>query len=194
MVWPNALGGDVIDEYKKQNSLPATVFPTSLSSSVPKSNNLSWSLQATMAFATLFWNFVFICHLVCGVSAEDRGHASLTSACPVLGWGWSTTAGLDSTWKRTWQTEKSSVCLSSHSLSCERDGSQRDPSAVCSNVDGPRDYYIKSSEPDRETPRDCHLSVESEKIRIKWASLQNRKTHRHRKQTYGYIKGKGGEG
>ena len=41
MVWPNALGGDVIDEYKKQNSLPATVFPTSLSSSVPKSNNLS---------------------------------------------------------------------------------------------------------------------------------------------------------
>ena len=58
-------------------------------------------------------------------------------------------------------------------------------------LDGPRDYHTKwgKSEGERQISW-YHLYVES-KIWYKWTYLTKQKqTHRHRKQTYGYQRGR----
>ena len=62
-------------------------------------------------------------------------------------------------------------------------------------MDGPRDYHTKWRKSDRE--RQYHmmsLTCGILKKWYKWTYLQdrNRLTDRHRKQTYGYQRGKGG--
>ena len=62
--------------------------------------------------------------------------------------------------------------------------------AICSNVDGPRDYHMKWSQ--RKTNIIWyHLYVESKKI-IQMNSFTNQKlTRRHWKQAHGYQRQKG---
>ena len=54
--------------------------------------------------------------------------------------------------------------------------------AICSNMDGPRDYHTKWSKSDKETP--ISYVVRSKKMIQMY--LQNRQIHRHRKETYAY--------
>ena len=57
------------------------------------------------------------------------------------------------------------------------------------------DYRTKWSKLDRERQILYDIAhMWNLKKWYRWTYLQNRKTHRHRKQTYGYQKGKGGEG
>ena len=66
--------------------------------------------------------------------------------------------------------------------------------AICSNIDGPRDYHTKWSKSGRERQT-------SHDITYMW-NLKNetnlftkqKLTHRHRKQMYGYQRGRGGVG
>ena len=64
---------------------------------------------------------------------------------------------------------------------------------ICSNMDGPRDYYIKWSKSKTNTIW-YHLYIKS-KIRYELTYLlkgrKKKQTHRHRKQIYGYQRGKG---
>ena len=62
--------------------------------------------------------------------------------------------------------------------------------AICSNTEGPSDYHTKWSEV-RKTNIIYYLYGKS-KIWHKWTYIKNRL--RHRKQTYGYQRGKVGEG
>ena len=57
-------------------------------------------------------------------------------------------------------------------------------SAMCSNMDGPKDYQTKWSRLERERQISYHLYAES-KIWNKLTYLQNRNTHRHWKETCG---------
>ena len=62
-------------------------------------------------------------------------------------------------------------------------------------MDGPRDYHTKWSKPDREKQISYSLYVESLKMVQMNLFIKQKWTHRHRKQTYGYQRGKaGGEG
>ena len=65
--------------------------------------------------------------------------------------------------------------------------------AICSNVDGPRDYHTKRSKSDRETQISYDITyMLNLKKMIQMNLFTNQKqTHRHRKQTYGYQRGKG---
>ena len=58
-------------------------------------------------------------------------------------------------------------------------------------MDRPRDYHTKWSESDRETQISYDMTyMWNLKKWYKWTYLQNEKqTHRHRKQTYGYQSG-----
>lgn len=101
-----------------------------------------WSLP-------LYFEIFAFVSLVCGMSAEDRDQASLTSVCPMLD-------GADQqllSWiqlERTWRTEKSSPCLSSHSLPCERAfGSERTQCRLQQQGWIQRLLYTKSSKPDK---------------------------------------------
>jgi len=58
-------------------------------------------------------------------------------------------------------------------------------------MEGPRDYQTKWSKPDKDKYMISLICGILKKKRYKWAYSQNRKTHRHRKQTYGYERGKG---
>ena len=65
--------------------------------------------------------------------------------------------------------------------------------AICSNMDGPRDDHPKWRQ--RITNTISHHSyVESKKIKRTNELIYQTETHRNRKQTYGYQRGKGGEG
>ena len=58
-------------------------------------------------------------------------------------------------------------------------------------MDGPGDYHTKWSKSDRERQIYYIAYMWNLKKWHKWTYLQNRKAHRHRKQTYGYQRGKG---
>ena len=58
-----------------------------------------------------------------------------------------------------------------------------------SNMDGPRDYHTKWSKP--ETNIIYHLKVESKKMIQMNLFLKQKLTHRLRKKTYGYQRGRG---
>ena len=61
-------------------------------------------------------------------------------------------------------------------------------------MDGPRDYHTKWSKADRERQISYDITyMWNLKKWNKWTYLQNRNIHRHRKQTYGYQRGKLGE-
>ena len=71
--------------------------------------------------------------------------------------------------------------------------------AICNNMNGPRDYHTKWSKPGRErqvsydTTYMCNLK-EKKKTQMNLFPKQ-KETHKHRKQTYGYQRGKrGGRG
>ena len=61
---------------------------------------------------------------------------------------------------------------------------------ICSKKDGPRDYHTKwsKSERQRRIPYD-NTYMKSKKMNL---FTKQKQTHRHRKQTYGYQRGKGG--
>ena len=63
--------------------------------------------------------------------------------------------------------------------------------AICSNTDGPRDYHTKWSKSGRERqiydiPHMWNLKYDTNEL------TKQKQTHRHRKQTYSYQRGKGG--
>ena len=60
---------------------------------------------------------------------------------------------------------------------------------TCSTMDGPRDYHTKWSKSDKERQR-YHLHVESKKVIQRDLCTMQKVTHRHRKQTYDYQRGK----
>ena len=63
--------------------------------------------------------------------------------------------------------------------------------AIFSNMDGPRDYHTKWSKSDRERKISYDITyVESEKIIQMNLFTKQKQTHRLRKQTYGYQRGK----
>ena len=63
--------------------------------------------------------------------------------------------------------------------------------AISSNTDGPRDYHTKWSKSERERQISWyHLYVESKKMIEMNLFTKQKQTHRHRKQTYGYQRGK----
>ena len=64
--------------------------------------------------------------------------------------------------------------------------------AICSNMDGPRDYHTKWSKLERETqiPYDM-TSMRNLKCDTNELVYKKKETHRHRKQIYGYQRGKG---
>ena len=69
--------------------------------------------------------------------------------------------------------------------------------AICSNMDGPRGYHTKWSKSDRERQISHDITyMWNLKTRIQMNLFTKEKyTHRLRKQTYGYQRGKvGGEG
>ena len=67
--------------------------------------------------------------------------------------------------------------------------------AICSNMGEPRDYRTKRSKSDRETQISLwyHLYVESKTMIQMNLFIRHKRTHRLRKQTYGYQRW-GGEG
>ena len=70
---------------------------------------------------------------------------------------------------------------------------------MCSNMDGPRDYCIKWSKPDSERQISydiVYMFIYDYMWSLKEKNDTNELTskaeaHRHRKETYGYQKGKG---
>ena len=63
--------------------------------------------------------------------------------------------------------------------------------AIFSNMDGPRDDHTKWSKPEKTNIiRDC-LYAESEKILQRNLLTKQKQTHRYKKQTYDYQRGKG---
>ena len=67
--------------------------------------------------------------------------------------------------------------------------------AICCNMDGPRDYHPRWSKSDRERQTYDITYVESKKMIQVNLFTKQKQTHRHRKQIYGYQRGKGlGEG
>ena len=60
-------------------------------------------------------------------------------------------------------------------------------------MDGPRDYHTKCNKSDRERQISYDISYvwNLKKLMIQM-NLFTKQTHRHRKQTYGYQRGKGG--
>ena len=66
-------------------------------------------------------------------------------------------------------------------------------SAICSNMDGPRDYDTKQNKSDRESKiSQYHLYVESKKMIQMNLFTKRKQTHRHRKQIFSYQIGKRG--
>ena len=65
--------------------------------------------------------------------------------------------------------------------------------AICSNMDGPRDYHIKWSKSDRERQISYDIThmwnLTFKKIQMNLFTKQ-KQTYRYRKQTYGYQRGK----
>ena len=63
--------------------------------------------------------------------------------------------------------------------------------AICSNIDGPRNYHTKWRKSDRErkTPHDITY-IWGLKYDTNELILNQKQTHRHSKQTYGYQRGK----
>ena len=66
--------------------------------------------------------------------------------------------------------------------------------AICSNIDGPRDYHTKWSKSDkRKTDIWYHLCMKS-KIRYKWTYVQNKNRLTDIEYKFMAIKGESGEG
>ena len=65
---------------------------------------------------------------------------------------------------------------------------------ICSNMNGPRDYHTKWSKSDRERQISYDIIYMWDLKKKDTNNLYTKQTHRHRKQTYGYQRGKGGEG
>ena len=65
--------------------------------------------------------------------------------------------------------------------------------AICSNMDGPRDYYTKWSqtEKDKYYMRSLICGTKKKTVQMN-LFMKQKQTHRHRKQTYGYQRGRGG--
>ena len=61
---------------------------------------------------------------------------------------------------------------------------------ICSNMSGPRDYHIKWIVRQRMTNIWYHLYAESKKMIQMNLFSKEKQTHRLRKQTYGYQRGK----
>ena len=66
--------------------------------------------------------------------------------------------------------------------------------AICSNMDGPRDYHTKWSQTEKDKYQWYHLYVESKKKCDKWTYLQNRNrlTDAENKLTITQGEGEGG--
>ena len=64
--------------------------------------------------------------------------------------------------------------------------------AICSNMDGCRDYHTKWSKSDRERqiPYDTAYMWSQKKMIQMNLFTKQKQTHRHRKQIYGYQMGK----
>ena len=62
-------------------------------------------------------------------------------------------------------------------------------------MDGPRVYHTKSSQPDREKQilYDIVYMWNLKKMIQIHLDMKQKQTYRHRKQTYGYQRGKGGK-
>ena len=67
---------------------------------------------------------------------------------------------------------------------------------TCSNMDGPRDYHTEWSKSDRERQilYDITYMWNLKKMIQMNLFTKQKQTQRHRKQTYGYQRRKGGEG
>ena len=65
--------------------------------------------------------------------------------------------------------------------------------AICSNMDGPRDYHTKWSKSDKERQVLYDINKKSKKKIQMNLFIKQKQTHRHRKQPYGYQRGKGKE-
>ena len=64
---------------------------------------------------------------------------------------------------------------------------------ICNNMDGPRDCHTEQSKSARERQISYDITyVCNLKKEYKWTYLQNKYSHRCRKQTYGYHRGRGG--
>ena len=61
-------------------------------------------------------------------------------------------------------------------------------------MDGPQDYHAKWSQLEPNINIIYHSYVESKKVIQMNLFIKQKQTHRHRKQTYGYQRGKGGKG
>ena len=62
--------------------------------------------------------------------------------------------------------------------------------AICSNMDGPRDYNTEWSKSEKDNYRMISLTRGIYKNMIQMILFPKQKeTHRHRKQTYGYQRG-----
>ena len=68
--------------------------------------------------------------------------------------------------------------------------------AICSNMDGTKDYHSKCSKSDREKQISYDITYMwyLKKKNHRNELIYKTGTDRHRKQTYGYQRGKGGEG
>ena len=66
-------------------------------------------------------------------------------------------------------------------------------SAICNNMDGPRDYHTKWSKSGRERQILYDITYMWNLKKKKQINLftKQKQTHRHRRQTYGYQRGKG---
>ena len=63
--------------------------------------------------------------------------------------------------------------------------------AICSHMDGPRDFHTKWNKSDKDKIIWDHLYVEYKKIIIQMNPfIKQRLSHRYRNQIYGYQKGK----
>ena len=68
-------------------------------------------------------------------------------------------------------------------------------SAIRSNMDGPRDYHTKwTNQTEKDKYHMISLVCDIWRTIIQMNFLQNKETHRHRKQTYVYQREKGEDG
>ena len=65
--------------------------------------------------------------------------------------------------------------------------------AICSNMDGPKDYHTKWSKSEKDKYHVISLICGISSMTQMNSSMKQKQTHRHRKQTFVYQRGKGSE-
>lgn len=154
MVWPNALGGDVIDEYKKAKTLFLQQYFLPHSAQVSPNPKICPDLAKQPWSLPLYFEMLRLCvpwSVACLLRTGTKPH----SLCvPHAGMGLINKSNFEK--ERDGQKSPAPAYLVIV-YSCERHGSRENPMPFAATRMDPEVGYTKSSKPDREIPCDYRL-------------------------------------